>query len=379
MKIRSVIIIASAVFGLAQLTRAQCPEICDSSQNTGLGQSALLNNTGIRNTALGSETLRNNNGEGNTATGYQALLSNRSGTFNTAAGEQALFSNTTANENTAFGAFALALNITGSDNTGLGYQALSRNTSSQNTAVGWNALWQNTTGGNNTALGYSALSANTGGSDNIALGNSAGSNLTFGNNNIDIGASGVSRESDTIRIGTRGVQRATFIAGISGTTVGGGVGVLIDSNGRLGTNTSSARYKQNIQPMDKASEAILSLQPVTFSYKKELDPAGIPQFGLVAEQVQKVNPDLVARDEQGKPYTVRYEAVNAMLLNEFIKEHRTVQEQKTTIRQLQSGLAQQQKEIDALKGALNEQAAQIQQVSDRLAASQSTPWLVAKE
>src|SRR5205823_9910894 len=138
-----------------------------------------------------------------------------------------------------------------------------------------------------------------------------------------------------------GTQNATFIAGISGATIPGGVGVIIDSNGHLGTVTSSARFKDEIKPMDKASEAILALKPVTFRYKHELDPAGIPQFGLVAEQVEKVNPDLVARDEQGKPYTVRYEAVNAMLLNEFLKEHRTVQGQ--------------QKEIDALKAELKEQ------------------------
>src|SRR5205814_6573041 len=111
-------------------------------------------------------------------------------------------------------------------------------------------------------------------------------------------------------------------------TVPSGVGVIVGSNGQLGTVVSSARFKDAIQPMDKASEAILALKPVTFRYKKDLDPDGIPQFGLVAEDVQKINPDLVARDEQGKPYTVRYEAVNAMLLNEFLKEHQTVQDLK---------------------------------------------------
>ena len=171
---------------------------------------------------------------------------------------------------------------------------------------------------------------NTTGSNNIALGFNAGFNLTTGSNNIDIGNTGVAAgESNTIRIGTEGTQKATFIAGISGVTVAGGVGVIIDTNGHLGTVVSSARFKDEIKPMDKASEAILALQPVTFRYKKELDPDGIPQFGLVAEQVEKVNPDLVARDEQGKPYTVRYEAVNAMLLNEFLKEHRKVEEQAT--------------------------------------------------
>src|SRR4029077_10741534 len=149
----------------------------------------------------------------------------------------------------------------------------------------------------------------------------AGLFLTTGNNNIDIGNSGVAAEANTIRIGKSGTQRKTFVAGITGTTVAGGVGVIVGSNGQLGTIVSSARFKEAIEPMDKASEAILALKPVTFRYKKELDPEGIPQFGLVAEDVENVNPALVARDEQGKPYTVRYEAVNAMLLNEFLKEH----------------------------------------------------------
>ena len=189
----------------------------------------------------------------------------------------------------------------------------------------------NTTGTNNTACGVSALSNNTTGSSNIALGASAGSNLTKGSNNIDIGGLGVAGESDTIRLGKAGVQTATFITGIRGATVAGGVSVMVDGVGHLGTITSSARYKDAIKPMDKASEAILSLKPVTFRYKKDLDPNAIPQFGLVAEQVEKVNPDLVARDEEGKPYTVRYEAVNAMLLNEFLKEHRKVEELEATV------------------------------------------------
>jgi hypothetical protein len=180
----------------------------------------------------------------------------------------------------------------------------------------------------------------------------AGAKVTTGNNNIDIGNQGAAGESSTIRIGAKKTQKNTFIAGINGVTVSGGVAVIIDANGHLGTMTSSARFKDAIKPMDKASEAILALQPVTFRYKRELDPEGIPQFGLVAEQVEKVDPDLVARDEQGKPYSVRYEAVNAMLLNEFIKEHRKVQGQ--------------QKEIDALKAELKEQKALIQKVSAQI-------------
>ena len=189
-------------------------------------------------------------------------------------------------------------------------------------------------------------------------------------------------ESKTIRIGKKGTQTKTFIAGINGTTVAGGIGVLIDSNGRLGTTTSSARFKENIQPMNKASEAILSLQPVTFRYKHELDPDCIPQFGLVAEQVAKVNPDLVACDEEGKPFTVRYEAVNAMLLNEFIKEHRQAQEQEARIAQLKSSdashaaiISAQTREIAVLKKSLQEQAAQIRKASEQLALVPAAPRL----
>src|SRR5207302_10479008 len=159
-------------------------------------------------------------------------------------------------------------------------------------------------------------------------------------------------------------QRTTFMAGISRATVPTGVAVIVDGSGHLGTTTSSARFKDAVKPMDKASEAILSLKPVTFHYKHELDPEGIPQFGLVAEQVEKVNPDLVARDEQGKVYTVRYEAVNAMLLNEFLKEHRKVEELEATVANLQ--------------GAFKKQAALIQKVSDRLEVSKTTPQMVAE-
>ncbi len=252
-----------------------------------------------------------------------------------------------------------------SNNTSIGFQALFGNGSGHdNTASGVGALNFNTTGFFNTAIGDGALFNNTTGSGNIALGLSAGVNLTTGNNNIDIGNNGVAGESKTIRIGKQGTQRTTFIAGISGATVPTGVAVIVDGSGHLGTTTSSARFKDAIKPMDKASEAILALQPVTFRYKKELDPEGIPQFGLVAEDVEKVNPDLVARDAEGKIYTVRYEAVNAMLLNEFLKEHRKVQGQ--------------QKEIDALKAELKEQKALIQKVSAQIEVTKPAPQMVAE-
>ena len=218
--------------------------------------------------------------------------------------------------------------------------------------------------------------SNTTGSNNIALGNSAGSSLTTGSNNIAIGNTGVAAESNTIRIGVQGTQSATYIAGIRGITVPGGLGVFVDANGRLGTATSSERFKEEIKAMDKASEAILALKPVTFRYKYELDPEGIAQFGLVAEQVERVNSDLVARDEQGKPFTVRYEAINAMLLNEFLKAHRKVQEQEATIARLKSTdakqeatIAKQQKQIEALTAGL-------QRVSARVELNKLTPQIV---
>jgi hypothetical protein len=218
----------------------------------------------------------------------------------------------------------------------------------------------NDTGGSNTAVGYHGLYNNTTGGSNIALGFEAGQALTTGDNNIDIGNQGIADEAGTIRIGD--VQSATFIAGISGTAVVGDA-VVVDANGQLGTVASSERFKDAVKAMDKVSEAILSLKPVTFHYKKEIDPKGIPQFGLVAEEVAKVNPDLVLRDRKGKIYSVRYEAVNAMLLNEFLKEHRRVQSQE--------------KEIDALRAELKEQRALIQKVNDKVELNKAAPQTVA--
>ena len=218
-----------------------------------------------------------------------------------------------------------------------------------------------------------ALFNNTTGSRNIALGSSAGVNVTTGDSNIDIGNPAVPGDAEAIRIGVQGTHTATFIAGISGRPVVGNT-VVVNANGKLGTATSSERFKKDIKPMDKASEAILALKPVTFRYKAAIDQDGIPQFGLIAEQVEKVNPDLVTRDEHGKPYTVRYDAVNAMLLNEFLKEHKKVEDQQATIAGLKSTVAEQRKdfeaisaqqheEIQALTASLKEQASQIQKVS----------------
>src|SRR5215831_13797823 len=233
---------ALACFALAPLTDAQCPQICDSNDNTALGIGALASNT--------------------------------IGGFNTAIGFEALSSNTTGGVNTAIGFAALQSNTLGASNT----------------ATGYGALTGNTTGAFNVAAGMDALASNTTGNLNIALGFQAGASLTTGKNNIDIGNLGVAGESKTIRMGKQGTHTTTFIAGISGATVPTGVAVIVDTTGHLGTTTSSARFKDSIKPMDKASEAILALQPVTFRYKRELDPDGIPQFGLVAEDVEKVNP-----------------------------------------------------------------------------------------
>jgi hypothetical protein len=355
------------LFALPQMAQAEDGSVGSAgSQNTAEGDGALQNlaTNGVRNTAVGFDALLSNTGGGaNTAIGAATLASNTANN-NTACGSYALNANTTGDGNTATGIDALMLNTDGSSNTANGASALFNNTlGGDNTANGSQALLNNTTGNNNTASGFQALSNNTGGSFNIALGSRAGANLTTGSNNIDIGHQGLAGESKTIRIGNKSGHTSAYIAGIYGKTVASGVGVIIGSNGLLGTVQSSARYKQAIHPMDQASEALLQLEPVTFRYKEDLDPNGIPQFGLIAEQVEKVNPDLVARDEDGKVNTVRYEAVNAMLLNEFLKEHRKVQT-------LEGRLDEQQKQIETLTAA-------VQKVSAQVALSKPTPQLVA--
>jgi trimeric autotransporter adhesin len=205
-------------------------------------------------------------------------------------------------------------------------------------------------------VGVNSLLRNTNGSSNIALGFNAGNNLTTGNNNIDIGNAGVAAEVNTTRVGTQGTQRRTFIASIGGTAVTGST-VLVNASGQLGVAASSERFKDEIKPMNKTSEAILALQPVTFRYKKNIDPDRVPQFGLVAEEVAKVNPDLVARDADRKVYTVRYDAVNAMLLNEFLKEHRKVEE---LTKEFQAAIAQQRKQIETLSAGLQKVSAQLE-------------------
>ncbi len=319
-------------------------------------------------------------GFGNTALGFNALYSNTEGSYNTAIGRNALLSNTTGFANTAIGAAALFNNTDGFGNTATGRLALFNNTGGENVADGALALYSNTTGFGNTATGAFALYSNTTGAGNTVLGDGAGLNLTTGDLNIDIGNEGVADEANTIRIGTSENQTRTFIAGIRDTTTGNAdaIPVYIDSAGQLGTASSSRRFKNEIKPMDQSSQAILGLKPVTFHYKN--DSKGTPQFGLIAEEVVKVNPDLVVRDAKGEIYTVRYEAVNAMLLNEFLKQHRQVQELVATVIQLrkdfQTAAARQQKEIGALTASLSEQASQMQKVSDQLEASKPAPRVV---
>jgi Chaperone of endosialidase len=299
---------------------------------------------------------------GNTAEGQNALFSLTTGYNNVAVGYEALFSNTSGVLNTGSGYRALYANATGNANTATGNGALRNTTAGYNTADGLHALFLNTTGKRNTGVGAEVLSANTFGSSNIALGYNAGSSLTTGNDNIDIGNVGIAGESGVLRIGTPHKQNAAYVAGIYGATEANGLTVFIGSDGHLGTVPSSARFKDEVKPMDEASEALIKLKPVTFRYTKQIDPDSIPQFGLIAEEVENVNPDLVVRDKEGKPFGVRYDAVNAMLLNEFIKEHRKNEKQEATIARLE-------KQIEVLTVGL-------QKVSAQLELSKSAPQTV---
>jgi hypothetical protein len=367
-KASAVFLIALACFGLAPSTHALLPPPPPDGgypgNNTAEGTNALFNLT---------------TGANNTAVGFAALISNTTGNNNTATGIGALASNTIGNDNTANGLGALLHDTTGSDNTALGFEALLVNTTGfQNAANGWRALFANTTGFHNTADGFIALSSNTTGNHNTADGDEALTGNTTGNFNTTCGAhslihnttgsgntilgfdtgNSITTANNVICIGENvagaNVSNSCFIGNIFGATSTSGIAVFINSSGQLGTATSSRRFKEEIRPMDQVSNALFSLKPVTFRYKKEVDPAGTSQFGLVAEDVETVNPDLVVRDKEGKPYTVRYDAVNAMLLNEFLKEHRTVQEQGATI-------ARQQKQIDALTAGLQKVSAQLDQ------------------
>ena len=341
--------------------------------NTATGVVALLNNTtASNNTATGAgalfsnTTIGVNSGDDNTATGFIALFSNTTGDHNTASGSQALDRNTIGGQNTATGTFALSSNDSGDSNTAMGVRALISNTTGDsNTANGIDALFNNIDGGFNTAIGQSALANNTHGIGNTAVGAGVGLNVTTASNVICIGAAG------------QDVSNSCFIGNISGVNEGGTISaVYINTNGRLGTQapSSSRRFKKEIKPMDKTSEGILQLKPVRFQYKS--DTKGTPQFGLIAEEVAAVNPDLVVRDENGDIYTVRYDAVNAMLLNEFLKEHRNVQELKSTVAKQEAIITQQKKGMEAVTARLDEQDSKIEKVSAQLEVSKPAPQIV---
>ncbi|TMP92913.1 MAG: hypothetical protein E6L08_07120 [Verrucomicrobia bacterium] len=342
--------------------------------NSATGAYSLANNTtGLRNTALGYAALyRNAGGEDNTAVGFAALYHNSVfASSNCAFGKSALFNNLKAETNNAFGVEALYNNLTGEPNNAFGTGALFANTEgSSNNAFGHDALRNNVDGEWNNAFGFEALKTNVSGSFNTAIGDSAGFDIT-GDGNVCIGE-GV--------LGQTGVNDSTYIRNINTTAqpiVAGVDGVTVDlTTGRLGHGVSSRRYKEQIKPMDKASEMLFALKPVTYRYKKEIDPKQTLDFGLIAEEVAKVSPELAIRDAKGQVANVRYNAINAMLLNEFLKEHQQVVEQQATIAELKSTVAQQQKGMDVLTAQLNEQATQIQKVSAQIEMSRPVPKVV---
>jgi len=342
--------------------------------NTAIGAGTLLLNTGEENTATGAVALLSNTtGNSNTANGAQTLLNNTTGNFNTAGGFESLYSNTTGDLNTANGYGALLDNTTGHDNTANGVAALRNNINGNfNTANGSLALYNNTTGASNTAHGETALFANTTGASNTAIGNAALPNNTTGSGNIVLGAAAgldVITASNVIAIGNSGadVSNTCYIGNIFGAQVpAGNAAVFISPGGRLGTIVSSRRFKEEIKPMERASEGLYALKPVTFRYKKEIDPQGIPQFGLVAEEVEEVNPDLVVRDNEGKVNTVRYEQINAMLLNEFLKEHRKVEQQNHKIQQQDATIAELKKQMETVVACLKTHDYKIGKVSAQI-------------
>jgi hypothetical protein len=354
-------LIIFSLAGFAFLSNSQgvnpAPDGAYAGGNTAEGHLALASlntSAGLYNTAVGVYSLLSiTDGDFCTALGAGTLFANTANE-NTATGAGALLSSTTGGGNTANGAFALFLNTTGSFNTASGDSALFNNsTGTENTAVGISALFSNASGSSNTAVGIDALLNNTIGSSNIAIGSGAGGSITTANHVICIGPA----------VGEN-VNNTTWIGNVFGTTTVSGTTqpVIVSETGQLGTISSSRRFKKQIKPMDQASESILALKPVTFNYKT--DKTNTPQFGLVAEDVAAVNPDLVVRDENGEIYSVRYEAVNAMLLNEFLKEHRKISQLEATLTQqqtsFQSKVAEQEKEIEALRSGLQKVSAQIE-------------------
>jgi hypothetical protein len=340
--------------------------VSSGNLNTAFGAATLFANTGDRNTATGAAALfSNTTGNGNTANGAFALFSNTTGPFNTAMGDEALYGNTTGDRNTAVGDGALLANSIGTSNTAVGVSALRNTTADLNTAVGHQALVNNTTGSFNTATGYGALANNTTGGSNSALGFSAGIGVATADNVTCIGSGSPGAD----------VSNSTWIANVYGVTTQSGTTapVVVSDGGQLGTVASSERFKKDIVTMDEASEIILALRPVTFHYKSDVKET--PQFGLIAEEVAKVNPAMVLPDKEGKPYTVRYDAVNAMLLNEFLKEHRKVEEQQTMIAQqrkdFDAEITQLKRDMETVVTQLRRQGAKLQKVTAQIELSKS--------
>jgi hypothetical protein len=419
-----VIPLVLACFALLPRAQAATPELLPSPKpdgfysgfNTAEGLNALFNvntATGQFNTALGFAALKfDTSGAHNTGVGAQALLHNTLGSFNTAVGENAMVFNTTGSMNMALGQGALANNSLGSSNTAMGFQALNANTASGNVAVGFQALLVNTTAGfppddgTNNAIGYQALESNQTGADNqafgfralqsntvgdfnnavgwhalilstgsfnTAIGDFAGGALAHGSGNVYIGASvgGLATEDNH-----------TYIRNINTTNVNGGGADFVTVNlasGLLGHLSSSRRYKEDIKPMDKASEVLYQLKPVTYRFKKEIDATQSLDYGLVAEEVAKIDPKLAIRDAKGQIESVRYLAIYNMMLNEFLKEHQTVKALKSTVEKQEAIIAQQQKGMEALVATVKEQAAQIQKVSAQVETIKPAPKVVANQ
>jgi hypothetical protein len=271
--------------------------------------------------------------------GQWALNGNATGVGNTAIGHFALYSNTTGSTNTASGDRALSNNISGSDNTASGYQALANNTIGiNNTASGQGALSFSVTGSYNTAIGYHALQGPTTGSNNIGIGWAAGINIT-GNNNIDIGNQGAAADNGVIRIGATGTHTSLFAAGVRGVTTGvaDAIPVMIDSNGQLGTASSSRRFKTDVDDMGDFTRDLMRLRPVTFRYKEHASRR--LEIGLIAEEVAEVYPDLVVRSPDGRIETIQYQKLAPMLLNEFQKQQSQLAAERERTNQLESRLA----------------------------------------
>ena len=312
------------------------------NSNAAFGSETLTQNTsGTGNTALGSQALlANTNANYNTAVGYNALEFNSTGFQNTAVGMEALQQNTIGSTNVAVGQLAMQLNSAGTGNTAIGVQALSANTSgSGNAALGSGALAGNTSGATNTGVGENALVSVSTGNGNVGIGFLGGSSIISGSNNIDIGNQGAAADTGLIRIGTSGTHTAAFIAGITGVNVSG-VPVLVSGSGQLGVASSSRRFKQDIEDMGDSTDDLMRLRPVTYRYKQPFEDGSQPlQYGLIAEEVDKVYPELVAHSSDGKIETVKYQLLDSMLLNELQKQHATITAQKDKIQSLEERLS----------------------------------------